>query len=83
MHEKMHEKERKNTFFSDFVPYLSETLRFAAKALFHTYGTAPWPQIKWFLGGMEQNPGRGLRGGGFWTDPCELELETRSQTAVF
>jgi len=40
-----------------------------AQGPFHRYGTAPWPQIKGFLGGMEQNPGRGPRGLGFWADP--------------
>jgi len=40
----------------------------------HRYGTAPWPQITWFLGAMEQNHSRGPRRGCFWTDPYRSGL---------
>jgi len=37
-----------------------------AQGPFRRHGTAPWPQIKGFLGCMEQNPGRGPWGGRFF-----------------
>ena len=52
----------------DFVPYPAETLRFAAKALFHAYGTGPGaraagPRARSI--GMEQRLGRKSKC--FWT----------------
>ena len=52
-----------------------------AQGPFHRYGTAPWPQIKWFLGGMEQNPGRG-RGEVFGRTQMELREEAGQITEL-